>query len=738
MTNRELKESLINSISDIKGNGSYYCYGKMGYLIPKMKIDSKLDVSFPLLPETATKLIDHAQRAPYGKGHDTLIDTEVRNTWEIDGSKITFGNPDWKKLLNKILDKVKGSFSLEDVQIEASLYKLLIYEKGGFFLKHKDTEKEEGMFASLIINLPSEFAGGELEIEWMGESVKIDFSRHIYDIAYAAFYSDCDHEVHKVDSGYRISLVYNLIKKDNGNQIGLSSLPKAVDKIGELLIKLKENEFRKPYLLLLDHQYTQTNFSVNKLKDNDINKAEAILQAAQKAGYFVDLGLLNHHVSGTYEDDYYDNGYGYGGEIDAESVTMSEVYEEYVMIEDWLGVFYPAIKGLNSDEVEILNNRDYLNLEEAIDTYAEGYMGNYGPSLEYDYRIGAILLMPFHSIGSLIENASESVLLGWIEYFIDNDIKDVDFDNLVNNFLSRESRYESWEKDDLDILVDCMTQNLLKNKNEHLISYLAKHFNALSPQKAISLVKLLKNEEVHRLLFTALIDEKTGNFLTVLELFYELESRAETGLPNILSDYSALIFENTSHIFKASGGYNPLSKDDDKVVSKILKTLLKISDHLGINNFLEPIFSKSINRKFIHQELAPIVKKYQSNRNALWQFFYRLTIDNLRLYTETKPIKPSDWKRDFDYIGKMDTPLEILKDFLLDSEKETLVYIRAQKYRNHMEYLISHLKLDISCLTVKRGSPHQLHLIKNLNSLKRKLKEYDEDRRLLDSMESVG
>ena len=51
-----------------------------------------------------------------------------------------------------------------DGTVEAELYKLLVYEPGGFFLEHRDTEKVGGMFATLIVVLPSEHEGGELVV----------------------------------------------------------------------------------------------------------------------------------------------------------------------------------------------------------------------------------------------------------------------------------------------------------------------------------------------------------------------------------------------------------------------------------------------------------------------------------------------------------------------------------------------------------------------------------------------
>jgi len=44
--------------------------------------------------------------------------------------------------------------------IEAELYKLLVYDEGSFFVSHRDTEKVPGMFATLVLVLPSTSTGG--------------------------------------------------------------------------------------------------------------------------------------------------------------------------------------------------------------------------------------------------------------------------------------------------------------------------------------------------------------------------------------------------------------------------------------------------------------------------------------------------------------------------------------------------------------------------------------------------
>ena len=93
---------------------------------------------------------------------------------------------------------------------------MLIYKEGGHFLKHRDTEKEKQMFATLIIQLPSVHKGGELVVyENNGRSKKvIDFgqkeNKNEFSMYFAAHYADLEHELLEVKSGYRLALVYSL------------------------------------------------------------------------------------------------------------------------------------------------------------------------------------------------------------------------------------------------------------------------------------------------------------------------------------------------------------------------------------------------------------------------------------------------------------------------------------------------------------------------------------------------
>ena len=114
-------------------------------------------------------MMQKSEQAPFGLGEKTIIDTNVRRVWQIDPKHIKIKNPEWKDYMNKLCGHIKKDFVITK-NIKCEFYKSLIYEKGSFFKPYKDSEKEDGMFATLIICLPCEHKGGELIIEHDGLS----------------------------------------------------------------------------------------------------------------------------------------------------------------------------------------------------------------------------------------------------------------------------------------------------------------------------------------------------------------------------------------------------------------------------------------------------------------------------------------------------------------------------------------------------------------------------------------
>ncbi|KAM3512043.1 hypothetical protein MY11210_004303 [Beauveria gryllotalpidicola] len=100
--------------------------------------------------------------------------------------------------------------------VEARLYKLNVYSgPSGMFKAHVDTPRSPMQFGSLVVCLPVEHQGGQLKVRHKGEETTFDWSMlanhdKTAHIEWAAFYSDCEHEVMEVSGGNRLTLTYNL------------------------------------------------------------------------------------------------------------------------------------------------------------------------------------------------------------------------------------------------------------------------------------------------------------------------------------------------------------------------------------------------------------------------------------------------------------------------------------------------------------------------------------------------
>ena len=165
--------------------------------------------------------------------------------------------------------------------------------------RHRDTEKANGMFGTLVVQLPSDYSGGQLVVLHGGKEKVFDFSgiKGCTNFHYAAFYADCQHELKKVTKGYRFCLIYNLIYSGTG------SLPAPVEDalvVSQLTNAMKlwndEASQRKgPPMMayILEHKYCEASLSFKGLKNIDRAVGDVLAKACQEANF--DLYLA--HVS---------------------------------------------------------------------------------------------------------------------------------------------------------------------------------------------------------------------------------------------------------------------------------------------------------------------------------------------------------------------------------------------------------------------------------------------------------
>ncbi|HEB77141.1 MAG TPA: 2OG-Fe(II) oxygenase [Methylothermaceae bacterium] len=208
----QLCTALHKILRTVKRPGDFCTSGRMAVHLPVLEVEGVGRIALPLLETQARQLIDAAEAAPYGRGSETLHDPDYRRTWQIDAGRIRLRGVAWEKDLEAIVRRAAEGLGVEG-PVAAQPYKLLIYEPGCFFLPHRDTEKAAGMFATLVVLLPSDFSGGELVVEHQGRQVTLDLHQDDpAEVSYAAFYADCRHEVKPVRAGYRLALIFNLVR----------------------------------------------------------------------------------------------------------------------------------------------------------------------------------------------------------------------------------------------------------------------------------------------------------------------------------------------------------------------------------------------------------------------------------------------------------------------------------------------------------------------------------------------
>ena len=197
-------------------------------------------------------------------------------------------------------------------------YKLLLYQLGQHFdVLHKDTEKADGMFATLLVEFPSACTGGQLTVIHKEETHIAfgDWPQREFKPRVAAFFADCLHQLSPVTSGYRLAMSYSLCVVAEGGARNVPSLARFENR-SKLLPLLEQALEKAPYLLYLtEHDYTERSLEhsgVSMLKGADAAAIELVCGCAKHIeGLEMHIGVLEHVVVEEGTGDYYGHSGGW-------------------------------------------------------------------------------------------------------------------------------------------------------------------------------------------------------------------------------------------------------------------------------------------------------------------------------------------------------------------------------------------------------------------------------------------
>lgn len=308
--NQELT-ALEAILSDVKRPGDFFIAGTIEIPMPRVEVKGVGTLSFPIPRPQIEALVRQATQAPYGRGEETVVDTSVRDVWQIAPGVIKISGKSWAGNFENILSKVIAGLGCQNAKVSAELYKMLVYDRGGFFLAHRDTEKTAGMFGTLVLTLPSTYQGGALRIRHADREVTVETdATDPSEISFAAFYADCEHEALPVQQGNRVCLVYNLIQEPAKRKTQVLKAPNhgpQVVKAASTLEKYWSSKNAPPKIAwILEHQYSPAGLTFSSLKGSDAAKVQVLLQAAAQAQGVAHLGIVHIGETGGAEEDYDD------------------------------------------------------------------------------------------------------------------------------------------------------------------------------------------------------------------------------------------------------------------------------------------------------------------------------------------------------------------------------------------------------------------------------------------------
>ena len=368
----------------------------------RLEVEGIGRIALPVPAEQARRLGRLGQPARFGRGEETLTDPKVRDTWEIPKSLVRI---EWNDAFGTVLDAARDELGLPSCcELTADFHSMLVYETGQFFAAHQDSEKDDTMIGTLVVTLPSAHTGGELVIERRGESTAFRGSTSA--LSLVAFYADCRHQVLPVKSGHRITLTYNLLARgdtsrpNTGDDATVRGLAHCLDEhfTTRVTNPYSRAETGPPARLvyLLDHEYTARGLSWSRLKGTDASRASVLRAAADRSGCEAMLALAEiQETWSAYESEPLDGHRAWDDEGDSEEYELEELIESAIRLIRWTG---PA--GTWSEDISLtISDTEACSTASSVDMqpYAseyEGYMGNYGNTMDRWYRRAALVVWP--------------------------------------------------------------------------------------------------------------------------------------------------------------------------------------------------------------------------------------------------------------------------------------------------------------------------------------------------------
>lgn len=770
----QIQQRLLEALKKIDRPGVFCTSGQVPPILPGLEVAGAGAVALPVGKLQAAAIKKQARQAPYGKGTQTLVDTDVRRVWEIDAEQVTLANPQWPDVVEQVVHTVQSELGLEKQNLKAHLYKLLLYEKGSFFLPHRDGEKLDRMVATLVIALPAKHEGGELVVRHEGREEIIDFGpKSPFQTQFAAFYADCEHEVRPLTSGFRLALVYNLTLAKSKRAIAAPTSSERIAAVAQILEKGKgergksgtiadsgDEQATHKLAVLLDHKYSQAGLTYDVLKGIDRAKADVLFAAAREAGWDAYLALVTKWESGSAEPSG-DYGYRYGRYRNDEEEEGGENGSQYMMGEVFdegltAGYFSDA-DGERMDFGEIPLDDDEIVSENPLNESQpdtedfEGYTGNAGMTLERWYYRAAVVLWPAEFRFEVLRETGVGAVVGGLEQMV----KQWKRAKKSEQAVFKQACYEYAER-----LIDSWTEqaagSYYRGESDSSARTLAQ-LNELGDASLIAawLRGVLANDyslNPGKMLGDVCKQHGWLGFQNeLLDLFANTSGATVQRQSRLLADWSLRTDKNAVRKEiciraaqrmmsalecwepqRSERGWQSNPVDFVTLLEQLAQSFISVEEP----ELLERLVTYVVARPEVFDltgiqipallRLGAWLQATVKRSCAPLHRWLAATFEQLETRASHPPQKPMDWRRESTTGCDCADCKELIR-FLKDPDAETLRLPLAAPRREHLHQIIQRNKIDATDFTERRGRPYTLVCIKTNASYERALQTHQID-----------
>ena len=754
MAQGRIENAVEKLLLSVERPGDFCTHGRLLAPMPRLEVEGAGALSFPVPEAQVRALIAAAERAPYGKGTETLVDRSVRDCWQIDPDRVRLAGAAWPQTFADILGSAAAGLGCPPDRLDAQLHKLLIYEPGGFFAAHRDTEKADGMIATLSISLPIAGAGGELVVRHGDRERVVDMTAgEPSELAFAAFYADCSHEVRPVTEGHRLSLVFNLCLRpgDDDTPRAAPDYTATVDRLAQRLAEWgRARDATDKLVWLLDHGYSEAGLSFDALKNGDAAVARVLALAADRADCALYAALVHIEEYGIGEFAGSPDGWGWDGADDADW-EMGDVDDCQQWLDGWVQPAggQPPFGRVELQPEELLP-RGALDDVPPDEQWVHEASGNAGVSVERAYRRTALVAWPRSRTLAILGRADIAGAVAWAASELDRNAGGADApeasDERIRELTTR--LIDAWPtgRDDQDAQGRSAMLRLLRTTGDEdqaarfLQEVVLARYDGSENEALAVVVDMMGPAAARRFLLDlvgAQLRRRPTDSLALLRCLAETRDEAagsawddalrDSVRAALLALPAALPPEPEPRIFV------PVAQRPVRFGDEALDDLFTLAWRLGLAAEAATAAGAVAAQpavvtpdRTLPAALDRLCAEEGAAGGAAFALLWRHAADCLLARSAQHPEEPPDWTIAAE-VGCRCEHCKRLRAFCKDPAAQVARFPLREDLRAHLELVIRRRGLDIAHVTERSGRPYTLVCTKTRASYGRRLAEYAED-----------